>query len=514
VNLDSGVSPVLPVLLLLAAAYWWSWQSLRGIALVDQRRPRLPTCKDLAEVGLHLDAFHISDIEGDELRSTAHPFSFQWQVLIPVLVLFAVALTVLDLRHPIQTVEGIFYDVSYSLLLFLMVATFLGCLLKLIRTWTECRQILGGLDRLPLRHAFGRMKRLSWHSMWNPGGSTLRETYKLMSRVLETARRLEPLLPKPPASAAEPASSSGSATPRPSSSQPAQPPANPSPVPPLSNSMETASKEVGFTLSVSAKLYRQYAAIVQGLEKPDDSKDTCADAGQPKGPWWPRHKRQQKLMPSLEDGIEELQMRMARSAAALLVDPVKGFWARDLSPSVSDPNVICPSKDGDKKSKDASSDSSSASYKKSDDDDSSDSYKCLPVQRVLAEEYVALIYVNFLVSVLLRLRTMVMCTGGMYVFIVLAINTYPFEPHLALQSMAVLMLIALGIVVGGVYAQMHRDNILSRLTSSKPGELGWDFWLKLISAGAIPVFSLLASQFPIIRQFLFSWLEPALQAVK
>jgi hypothetical protein len=515
VNLDSGVSPVLPVLLLLAAVYWWGWQSLRGIALVDQRRPRLPACKDLAKAGLHLDAYHISDVEGDELRNTAHPFSFQWQVLIPVLVLFAVALTVLDLRHPIQTVEGIFYDVSYSLLLFLMVAAFLGCLLKLIRTWTECRQILGGLDRLPLRHAFGRMKRLSWHSMWNPGGSTLRETYKLMSRVLETAIRLEPLLPKPPASAAAPPSSSGSAAPPPFSSQPpVQPPAQPSPVPPLSNDMESASNEVAFTLSVSAKLYKQYAAIVQGLEEPDDSMDTCADFGQPKGPWWPRHKRQQKLMPSLEDGIEELQKRMARSAAAILVDPVKGFWAKDLSPSVSDPNVICSSKDDDKKSKDASSDSSSESDKKSDDDNYSDSYKCLPVLRVLAEEYVALIYVNFLVSVLLRLRTLVMCAAGMYVFIVLAINTYPFEPHLALQSMAVLMLIALGIAVGAVYAQMHRDNILSRLTSSKPGELGWDFWLKLVSAGAIPVFSLLASQFPSIRQFLFSWLEPALQAVK
>jgi hypothetical protein len=134
--------------------------------------------------------------------------------------------------------------------------------------------------------------------------------------------------------------------------------------------------------------------------------------------------------------------------------------------------------------------------------------------RVLAEEYVALIYVNFLGSVLLRLRTMVICAAGMYVFIVLSINTYPFEPHLALQSMAVVMLVVMGVAVGTVYAQMHRDNILSRLTSSKPGELGWDFWLKLVSAGAIPVFSLLASQFPSIRQFLFSWLEPALQAVK
>jgi hypothetical protein len=61
---------------------------------------------------------------------------------------------------------------------------------------------------------------------------------------------------------------------------------------------------------------------------------------------------------------------------------------------------------------------------------------------------------------------------------------------------------------------MHRDAILSRLTSTTAGELGWDFWLKFISAGAIPVFSLLAVQFPEISKFLFSWLEPAVQAIK
>ena len=41
--------------------------------------------------------------------------------------------------------------------------------------------------------------------------------------------------------------------------------------------------------------------------------------------------------------------------------------------------------------------------------------------------------------------------------------------------------------VGYVYAEMHRDAILSRLTSTNAGELGLDFWMKFVSAGAIPV---------------------------
>lgn len=74
--------------------------------------------------------------------------------------------------------------------------------------------------------------------------------------------------------------------------------------------------------------------------------------------------------------------------------------------------------------------------------------------------------------------------------------------------------IVMALVVGFVYAEMHRDAILSRLTSTTAGELGWDFWWKFISAGAIPVFSLLATQFPEINKILFSWIEPLLQSTK
>ena len=95
-----------------------------------------------------------------------------------------------------------------------------------------------------------------------------------------------------------------------------------------------------------------------------------------------------------------------------------------------------------------------------------------------------------------------------------SISVYPFEPHPALQVLAVALLVAMGAMVGFVYAEMHRDAILGRLTSTNAGELGWDFWWKFISAGAVPVFSLLAVQFPEIGRFLFSWLQPLLQSAK
>jgi hypothetical protein len=195
-----------------------------------------------------------------------------------------------------------------------------------------------------------------------------------------------------------------------------------------------------------------------------------------------KYREKRENLDVLTKCIEDLQSEMAKMTAKLICQVLKPIWDEETAPvlSVDEKAVKAP----------------------------------LPPLRILAEEYAALTYLNFLVTVLLRMRAFVISAAGIYVFIVLSTNVYPFEPHPALQTLAIVLLVAMGVSVAYVYAEMHREAILSRLTSNESGELGWDFWLKLIAAGAIPVFSLLAVQFPAIGQVLFSWLEPALEAVK
>jgi len=466
--LTSGVSPILPILLLLAAAYWWMWIGLRGVCLVDLRRPRLPE-----QCHLPNDAYRVSDAEGEELRRTAHPMFFVWQVFMPVLTLAAMALTVLDLNHPVQTIEGKPFDWGYTILLGLLVASFLGCLLRLVRTWLKCRQVLAGLDRLPLRKAFCRINNLSWHSFWNPGGSTLRETYKVMERALENLNHLLVLVENWETPMSE-------------------------------GARRTARKQIRKTLDTRQLMMGTYGRIMAERKKKSDMPD-CADAGPPSIRdrleaaveatlfvlLWPREAKREFCLNDFKQGwrliclmerVEALQKEMAHTAGVMIRDVLRPLWEEDGELAVS----------SDKRLQESP----------------------LPLYRAMAEEYAALVYVNFLVSVLLRIRTLVITAGGMYVLIVLSLNTYPFEPHPALQTLAVVLLLAMAGAVGYVYAEMHREVILSQLTSTKPGELGLDFWIKFLSAGALPVFSLLASQFPSINQFLFSWLEPALQAMK
>ena len=134
--------------------------------------------------------------------------------------------------------------------------------------------------------------------------------------------------------------------------------------------------------------------------------------------------------------------------------------------------------------------------------------------QLVAEEFVSLLYANFLTTVMLRIRTLVLEAIGIFLFLLFSISCYPFEPNPDMFTLAVFLLLLMGVVVAYVYSQMHRDAALSRLTSTAEGELGIQFWGQFLAAGAIPVLSLLAVQFPSISRMLTNLLGPALQAIK
>jgi hypothetical protein len=526
----SGVSPIPPFFFLLAAGYWWTWLSLRGMSIVDLRRPRLPGPSTLPPL-----AFRMSDTEGEKVRDTAHPVKFAWRVLLVTAGICIVSLTLLDLRHPLQSLEGSIYDWGYCVLLALTLAVFIGCLIRMASTWFAYKQVLTGLDRSPLREAFSRMKRLTWKSMWNPGGSTLRETYRVMSRMFENLEKLERVEPEfnvgstrirdsirltnaaysgaiaiygklmryiekspsliPPA--APEGDSSGQATSGATN--------NPTAVPATATARIETPVAGAFSVPIAARGSAAVAVapakepnVENGVVQSDvqmasqtaqiqelkegNLLSTVSVAAPPETETPASKESKSSLYRQLVCQIETLQIRMADTAGYLVSDFLTPEWRKQEELVVSEESRVEKEK--------------------------------LPFARALAEEYVSLVYVNFLQSVLLQMRSLVICAAGMYVLIVCSINIYPFEPHPALQVLAVALILVMGAAVGFVYAEMHRDAILSRLTSTNAGELGWDFWWKFISAGAVPVFSLLAVQFPEIGRFLFSWLAPALQSAK
>jgi hypothetical protein len=131
-----------------------------------------------------------------------------------------------------------------------------------------------------------------------------------------------------------------------------------------------------------------------------------------------------------------------------------------------------------------------------------------------AEEFVGLIYIHAIQHVLIDIRSHILAFVCGYLFFILALNVYPVGPHHTVILLLSGLFIAFVGVVLLVFMQMHRDSILSRTTNTEIGKLGLDFYEKLIPVIGVPLIGLLASLFPEISSFLFSWLQPSLQAIK
>ncbi len=131
-----------------------------------------------------------------------------------------------------------------------------------------------------------------------------------------------------------------------------------------------------------------------------------------------------------------------------------------------------------------------------------------------AEELVCLTYLGFAQNLLGRIRTIVL--GAVYLFlgVTIAVSSYPFDPRPLLSGALLLVFCVSGVVVVLAYAGMHRDATLSLVTNTTPGELGSEFWFKVVGYGAAPLLGLITQLFPEWAGFLFSWLQPGLSSIK
>ena len=193
--------------------------------------------------------------------------------------------------------------------------------------------------------------------------------------------------------------------------------------------------------------------------------------------------------------LESFHAHLARTCAAALVY-LSGKWNSERCPDAEE------LKEEQKKECDAADENKRF---------------CEPIPCPLtacAERFVCLFFLAYILVILQRIQTLVLSCAGVFLFILMSVNSYPFEPHQRLGVMLItLFLLILG-AVGLVYSGMHRDATLSRITDTKPGELGIAFWIRMGAFIVVPALGLLAAQFPEISGFLFSWLQPAAESLK
>jgi hypothetical protein len=132
----------------------------------------------------------------------------------------------------------------------------------------------------------------------------------------------------------------------------------------------------------------------------------------------------------------------------------------------------------------------------------------------LAEEFLVIRYISLIRAVLINIRQLMTFASSAFVLAIVAFNSYPFEPRQWIDWAFTGLLFALGASIVLVFAQMHRNPILSRITGTQVNQLGSDFYIRLATFGAVPVLTWLASQFPTIGNAISRLLQSGLQMSK
>lgn len=465
-HLSSGVSPLVPWLLLLGAALWWAWYGLKGMVLLDGRRPRLPDENTVPtdDTVAYVRFRTLRDDTNQRLLAVARPMTWDAWVYIPALagaVIIYLVLVSQSSSHLLQ-IHGLerrpldlAYQVGLGLVLFVLAST----LTQMALTWVATRNLLRGLDRLPLRRAFNGLKEFSWHPIWQLSAGGENDLNAIFMREIESLshlRNTSVLKHECPPTFAE--------------------------------SIEASHMRLECLL----KTFRTPAAIRQNQSpRPDAGAPirTSRRGGESgrRGHQWLNGRFAMARDESKQiSSFEALRKKLAATCGEGLKF-LQEIWDSESGP------VLCDQPGSDVLEQEVEG---------------------IPSHVKAAEQFVCLVYVNFIFMGLRQIRNFLTIVAGMFVFVALSLSSYPFEPKATLRSFMLLLFLALGAAAAIVYAQMHRDSILSRITGTSPGKLGGDFWLRLGSAVGLPLLGLLAYQFPQISSLMFWWLEPALQALK
>lgn len=133
--------------------------------------------------------------------------------------------------------------------------------------------------------------------------------------------------------------------------------------------------------------------------------------------------------------------------------------------------------------------------------------------RKQVEAFYALRFLTYIRYVMLHLRNLLTFVTFGYVLLALSLGSYPFLAPRATAWFLSLLLIGLSIPVVLTFLQMSRNTVLSKLSTDESGKSDWSVTARTASFAALPLLSMLASHFPFVGRYVFSWLQPALKSL-
>jgi hypothetical protein len=356
------------------------------------------------------------------------------------------------------------YEFLIMALFFPLIMVALSGWLRVILIWGAIsRGLLEPLERMPIRFAFTRFKGGSWMSMLRQKGLHIR--WRDMGRSTESIRQLvhHPELRKKPALHAK-----------------------------LTQEYEVLNARVHQLIEGIRRAGAPIPPVLAATPPTSPEFDAALiHAGQVEDPCpspvlWDMPRQSADLC-----SINHIEQAYAEFCRLLIEGYLAPYWDLHRIGQVED--VVAPKEDGGN-SKDHKPEEMSFLH--------------------LAEELIVIRYVALIRAVLINIRYLMLFVSVAFVFALVAWNSYPFQPHAFIDWCFTILLGILTLGFVWVFAQMHRNAILSRITDTTANELGWEFYLRIASFGAVPILTWLAYQFPAIGGNLYKIIQPGLQVVK
>jgi hypothetical protein len=514
-NPASGVSPLVPLALLLLCWYVWSYFQTMRLRFSCLNRPRLPNRPISVESQLlyvsdgalaacdkprssclyrNIECLLItrevvrrflcdcrkpededsSNKEGVASRNTIGKLTIGQKIadialIVGYLCFFALLAVVLPFVQGVDRVlwktilhGPTLFEFTIRALFFPLLVIALTGWLRMVFVWGSLKRgLLQRLENMPLRFAFDRIKDTGWVAMFRQSG--LREQWRDMARSSESMRQIvndHALMQRYRKERAQ-----------------------------KSDSRQDLTAIHNDLKSDIAGLLKHYAG-----EQPDPNTPLL-------------QKRELSSIPAEELSsafINAIEMHYAAFAEELLENVLLPYWtnerkgivqSRSESPNLCKALLECLEKETEEEE---------TSPCEGDDESSIHT----------AEEFLAIRYIALIRVVLVNLRYLITFISAVFALGIIAWNSYPFEPRDFINWIFTMLLVILSCGVIWVFAQMHRDPILSRITDKRPNELGLDFYLKIVSFGAVPVLTWLAYTVPAIGGPLFQLLKPGVDVMK
>jgi hypothetical protein len=132
----------------------------------------------------------------------------------------------------------------------------------------------------------------------------------------------------------------------------------------------------------------------------------------------------------------------------------------------------------------------------------------------IGNEFIAMRIAAYIRYITLHMKNLMTFMSLGFLLTLFAAISYPFDRPQIIAWSATLILAALLFTVGTVLAQMDRDSILSRMSNSTPGQVRYMALVKhMLAVGGLPIITIIATLFPAIGSYLFSWAGPILESL-